>query len=479
MTLYNKFKSYIKTTRFKTTLWYSAVFLFLEIVIGFILYIYLNNSLHRQLDLSLSKQAEMIYNFVKESKVDLSDFKPDSVYTSPDQLVYDLIFEAVALNPRNTYIEVAYKNKMIFQSDNLMGHEIKFPETEGESTKLIDFTNKRLSPYLIRAAFIKRDDYKIVVAFPIDLVDTTLNSLINLYIIIAPLFLILSILGGHFISARSLSRIGFIIKETDKITTQNLDEKIAGGEFDDEYGRLVRTMNDMIQRIKTSIEYMNQFSISASHELKTPLTILRGEIEIALKGENTPEEYKTILRSNYEETLRLINIVDKLFLISKIDHSLIKLNKTEVDLKDYLTNLTNQMKFLCKKNSSPLMLETNCNEKINIDVMLMKQVFSNLIENATKYGKKHEPVRVRCENLNQKEIKISVINKGDGIPEDNLTKIFDRFYRIENSRNRTTGGTGLGLSIVKSIISLHDGEVGVTSDPGGETIFSVILPKAS
>ncbi len=478
MTFLNKVKTYIKTTRFKTTLWYSSLLLILEIIIGFVLLFYLYRSMHQQLDASLSKQAESIYNFVSKSNVDLSNFKPDSIYTSPDELVYDLIFEAVALNPRNTFIQVDYKNKTIFKTENLRNEEFSFPGKKTGKTYLFDFKDKKLSPYLIRAATVEKNSYQIGVAFPVDLIDNTLNNMIKIYIIIAPFFFILSIIGGAVISARSLSRIDSIIKKTDLITTQNLNRTIEGGEFEDEYGRLVRTMNKMISRIKTSIDFMNQFSISASHELKTPLTILRGELEIALKSDMTPDEYKEILQSNYEETLRLINIVDKLFLISRIDHSAIKLNKIKVNIKEFLEYSVNQLRFLGKDKNVEIKLNIKDAGYINLDVDLIRQVLFNLIENAVKYGKEGEPIIVCCRNINN-SFKFSVINKGEGISQEEISKIFDRFYRVENSRSRKTGGTGLGLSIVKSIINLHNGEIFVNSEVGKETEFYFILNSKS
>ena len=478
MAIINKLKAYTKTTRFKTTIWYSSLFLILEIIIGLIIYFYLHQSMHRQLDLSLSKQADMIYNFVKESKINLSEFKPDSIYSTPDELVYDLIFEAVALNPRNTYIQVQLKDKTIFQTENLMGNNLGFPKIVSNKINFINFINSQLSPYVIRGAFLNKGDYKIIVAFPIDLIDTPLTSLTNIYIIIAPIFFLLSILGGAVLSSKSLSRIDSIIKKTDEITTQNLNEEIAGGEFEDEYGRLVRTMNNMIQRIKTSIDYMNQFSISASHELKTPLTILRGEIEVALKSDNTPDEYREIIKSNYEETLKLIRIVDKLFLISRIDHSLIKLKRINISTESFLQNIIHQLKSLGKEKNIILKLEIQSDSEINVDVELMRQVITNLIDNAIKYGNENEPVIVKAEDIENNTIKVSVINKGPGILKEYLPKIFDRFYRVDNSRSRTTGGSGLGLSIVNSIISMHNGEITVDSTPGDQTIFSVYLQKS-
>jgi signal transduction histidine kinase len=269
-----------------------------------------------------------------------------------------------------------------------------------------------------------------------------------------------------------------LIKETDEITAQNLNKKIEGEEFDDEYGRLVRRLNEMIQRIRISIEYMNQFSISASHEMKTPLTILRGELEIALRSPKAAEQYREVLQSNYEETLRLINIVDKLFFISKVDHSLVKLSKTKIKTSTFLENVSSGLKILGKEKNMELYLEIKEDSFIEIDAEWMRQAIYNLVENAIKYGYEDTPVIISSDCLPGRKVRISIKNSGEGIPEEYISKIFDRFFRVESSRNRATGGIGLGLSVVKSIVNWHNGEISVTSEPEKETEFSIILNQA-
>lgn len=475
---FSKAALYVKTTRFKTTLWYSLLFLLLEALIGAAIYIYTHHSLNEQLDVALTRQTEAIYNFVSDSKIDLNDFQPDSVYTSPEDLVYDLIFEAVTLNPRNTYVQVQFKDKIIFRTENLMGHKLDFPQVKTNKVNILAFRNEKLSPYTIRGAYLQKGRYKIIVAFPADLIHEALDSLKDTYVIIAPIFLIISIIGGFLISARSLSRIDRVIRRLDEITAQNLNEKIEGEEFGDEYGRLVRRLNEMIHRIKTSIEYMNQFSISASHELKTPLTILRGEIEVALKSPKTHVEYREILQSNYEETLRLINIVDKLFFISKIDHSLIKINMEKVDLKAYLEDILSDMSFMAGENQLELLFNVQNGANVFLDQEWMRQALFNLVDNAIKFGDENTPVIIEVSRMEANKINISVKNHGPGIPEELLPKIFDRFFRAESSRNRSLGGAGLGLSVVKSIVTWHNGEIHVHSEPSGETVFSIVLPEA-
>jgi signal transduction histidine kinase len=473
--LLNRIKSFVKTTRFKTAIWYSLIFLFLEIVIGSVIYFYLSGSLYKQLDLSLTRQADLIFHFVNEKNVDFYNFEPDSNYSSPEELIYDLAFEVVALNPTNTFIQVRFKDKIIFQTENLKRNRINLSDTSSQGRFVKNFYDENLSPHKIRATVLNKNHYQIITAFPISLISHALESLTDLYIVIAPIFLLISVIGGAFISVKSLSRIDSIINRTKYITTQNLEEKISGDEFDDEYGRLTRTMNEMITRIKKSIDYMNQFSISAAHELKTPLTILRGEIELALRSKMTPDEYREVLQSNLDETLRLINIVDKLFFISKTDHLLVKINKENTELKTFLLSAIESMRKIAEEKN--IELNFLCEEMIyaEIDAGLMNQVIYNLIENAIKYSDSNEIVNIQLGKRNTGKIFISLTNKGEYIPPVLHKKIFERFFRLESSRNRNTGGAGLGLSVVKSIVEMHGGEIEVESKKDGLTVFTVVI----
>ena len=475
--MFSKLKKYLKTTRFKTTLWYSLVFLLLELVIGLVIYQYLRQSMYKELDLSLSKQADLIYHFVKESKVNLIDFEPDSIYASPSEFIYDLIFEAVVFNPTNTFVQVSYNNKKIFRTANLSNNEIKTINPRNKETVLFTFSDSLLSEHAIRAASLYKDGYEIVVAFPSYVINQTLGSLTNLYIIIAPIFFLLSLAGGSIISFRALSRIDKITQKTEKITTENLNEIIEGADFDDEYGRLVTTMNRMIKRIKTSIDYMNQFSISVSHELKTPLTILRGEIELALRSKKTPQEYREVLESNHEEVLRLINIIERLFYLSKLENSQIRIDKTLTKIKPFLQAIIKSYIKLAEEKNINLTLscENFDDASVEIDPDLFRQVISNLIDNAIKFSKENNDVLITCEKKSEDKISISFINYGEEIPKEILPKLFDRFYRTESSRNRNTGGMGLGLSIVKSIVDLHQGEVFAECSSEGKITFTIIL----
>jgi len=234
-------------------------------------------------------------------------------------------------------------------------------------------------------------------------------------------------------------------------------------------------MNEMISRIKKSMDYMNQFSISAAHELKTPLTILRGEIELALRSNINNNEYREVLQSNLDETLRLINIVDKLFLVSKTDHSLLRINKEKIELNSFISTTIDSMSRIALDKGVKLIF--NHDEKLfaDIDKSLMNQVLYNLLDNAVKFSDKGETVIIQSGKTNSDKMFISITNKGEYIPTELQKKIFERFYRIESSRNRKTGGAGLGLAVVKSIVEMHGGQIEINSREEGLTTFTIIL----
>jgi len=469
--------SLLNTTRFKTTLWYALLFLSLELFFALTAYFYISSNSLDRLDLGLKTQAASILRLFRERQIDLTTFQPDAAYRSPEDLVWDMLYDVVVLDRRNYFIQISQGKKFLFRTKNLGKVTLKMPEGEkADTSKAFDLNNETLAEGEIRCYQLADKRYKVIVAYPKEHIAQTLSSLRDYFIIMAPLFFIVALSGGAIISRKSLSRIDAVIKKTEDITAQKLNEQIPGGEYEDEYGRLVKKMNEMIERIKTSVDFMNQFSVSAAHELKTPLTILRGEIEIALKSEKSPEEYIEILKSNYEETIRLIKIIDNLFFISKSDNKLIALEKIDTGIKEYLTSVVTSLRLIGKDKNIELALTLKEDAVLLIDHVLMKQALLNLVDNAVKYGYENSIIMVAGEKTSEAEYLISVTNDGDGIPQEAQEKIFDRFYRMESSRNRKTGGVGLGLSVVNSIAELHGGRVQVTSQPNGKTTFSLLLP---
>jgi signal transduction histidine kinase len=472
-----RIKEFLLSTRFMSTLWYSLLFLLLEVFIGITVYYYLYQRLNEQLNASLVKQATSMLAFLEKNNEKFENPPKNALKQAPEDLIWSMIYEEAAINLRNVFIQVVYQDSIIFKSNSLKQEEIHKDMGNGTASvvQLSEFYNSHLSTHKIRVAYGESANFQVYVAFPVFLIAETLRYLKNIFYIIFPIFFLIAFIGGALISSKALSRIDSIINKTDEITVRNLDEKILGEEYSDEYGRLVKKINSMIERIKNSYNYLNQFSISASHELKTPLTILRGEIEVTLMSPKTPAEYKAVLESNYEETLRLINIVDNLFYISRLDRALIQFKMTEMSLNTFVEAVISSVDILGRDKNIEFSFYPDRDVKVQIDDGQMRQALFKLYDNAVKYSRYGSTIETTTKYIpTERKVEISVVSYGDTISPAYLPKLFEPFYRTPEARDSNTPGVGLGLSVVKSILDQHHGEVKAESGEG-MNVFKVIL----
>ena len=247
----------------------------------------------------------------------------------------------------------------------------------------------------------------------------------------------------------------------------------------------------MITRLDQSFRQMKQFSSDASHELKTPLTILRGEVEVALRKERTSPEYQRVLMSNLEEINRMSQIVEDLLLLSRADNGEILLNRKKINLSEILNEMIPQASLLARHKDLRIQAVLP-EETISIlgDHLRIRELFLNLIENAIKYTEEGGLIKVLLTKENhfsameQQErresdngfAEIRVTDTGIGIAKEDQEHIFDRFFRVDKARSREQGGSGLGLSICKWIVDAHRGKISVESEPEKGSSFIVKLP---
>jgi heavy metal sensor kinase len=303
------------------------------------------------------------------------------------------------------------------------------------------------------------------------------SSLLKLFTVIIPLILLVSNIGGILIFNKGLRPIMFLSSELKNITANELYKRLPLPSSKDEIRELFESINEMIARLEKSFEQVRQFSGDASHELRTPLTIMKGEVEVAMRSERTVEEYQDILVSVLEEIERMTRIIEDLLLIAKSDSKEMIIEKRNINLKDILCELCEQLCMFAENKDVTL----NCSDMddlmIMADPLRVRQVFVNIIENAIKYNVQGGSVNVSLHEL-EKGIVVEVRDTGIGIRKEDSGKIFDRFYRADKSRKREIGGAGLGLSICKWIIEGHGGHIVVDSQFGKGSIFKIWLPKS-
>lgn len=243
----------------------------------------------------------------------------------------------------------------------------------------------------------------------------------------------------------------------------------------DEIGELAAS----IQTLASDLHYMkkerSEFLASIAHELRTPLTYVRGYADIVLKEETSPrlrQRYLTIIK---DESDYITNLVQDLFLLAQLEKHNFSIQVKEVHLQTFLTRIVTKLNIMSEEKHINVALICPSSLSIPLDEQRFEQVIVNILTNAYRHSAEHSEITISVTD-HQTHIEISIQDTGEGIPEENIPHIFERFYRVDKARSRATGGTGLGLTIVKEIVELHDGNITVESKINEGTCFTITLP---
>ncbi len=273
-----------------------------------------------------------------------------------------------------------------------------------------------------------------------------------------------------------------MVNAVKNINAANLAVKIPNHQGQEEIDRLADSFNEMLTRLDISFEHekeakeqMRRFIADASHELRTPLTSIHGYLEVLLRGAaERPDQLYPALRSMHGESKRIIKLVEELLLLAKLDRAP-ELNLTETNLTLLIREMEPQLYFLAGNRTVELQLEENLTGSVDEDKI--KQVILNLFHNAVQHTDAESgQVHLSLHEDHNSQIVISIADNGPGISKENLSHIFDRFYRVDHSRTRQNGGAGLGLSITKSIVEAHGGQVDVESQVDEGSVFTASIP---
>jgi heavy metal sensor kinase len=296
---------------------------------------------------------------------------------------------------------------------------------------------------------------------------------------VIPIAIFLASVGGYFLARKSLAPVVAMSSQAGRISAKNLHERLPIQNAKDELGRLAAAFNELLERVDQSFERQRRFMSDASHELRTPAAILRGESEVALSRTERPaEEYRESLAVLHAEAQRLTHIVEDLFTLTRADAGQYPLSRQEFYLDELVADCTHTARSLASAKQITLTCEVPEELPIRADEGLLRRMILNLLDNAIKYTAVGGRVKVSCERSGT-EYALSVTDSGPGIPEELQQRVFERFFRVDKARTRTEqdgGGAGLGLSIGRWIAEAHQGRlILVRSDSTGST-FSALLP---
>jgi signal transduction histidine kinase len=302
------------------------------------------------------------------------------------------------------------------------------------------------------------------------------KDLKNILIALFLLFVFIVVISGWFFAGRAVNPISEVIKQVDLLSPKRLDQRLETADSEDEIGKMVATINRLLERIESAFRFQKTFIANVSHELKNPLTKISSQLEVSLLNERNTADYKQTIASVLEDTQDLAAITESLLELNKISVSdyqagfqIIRMDEVIWEARSLAQKLNSTYKVLFDTQYMPddeelLMLKG--------DEKLMLTAIKNLMENACKFSP-NKQAQVHLSIYNQ-HICIEVKNEGKGIPEADLPFIFQPFFRGENTANAK--GYGIGLSLVERIIHLHNGQISVSSELNGWTTFKVNLP---
>jgi heavy metal sensor kinase len=301
-----------------------------------------------------------------------------------------------------------------------------------------------------------------------------LDRYLHTLFVLIPLGVGLAALGGAVIARVALRPVDLMARTARRITAEDLSQRVERQETGDEMDRLAETLNGMLARLDEAFTQTRRFAADAAHELRTPLAVLRGGIEVALRADRPPEEYRRVLASSLEEVERLIRLAEDLLLLSRAIAGPEEA-RAQVDLEPLLLEVFDAGARLGQAAGVTVRIDTATPAVVRGEATALRRALLNLVENAIKYtppGGKVELGLVTGDGLGV----FMVADTGIGIEPADTDRIFEPFVRLDAARARDTGGAGLGLAIARSIVVAHGGTLTVESRPGSGSRFVVRLP---
>jgi len=298
------------------------------------------------------------------------------------------------------------------------------------------------------------------------------------YAFILPLALAFLVGGARWLYGKALKPVDDIVDAAEHITAERLDQRLPVTGSQDEIGHLTDVLNRMIDRLQRSFEQARRFSADASHELKTPLTIIRGELEIALRSGELPHGVERTMLDVLDETGRLVHIVEGLLLLSQADAGKFPVGTEVVALSGLIEELSEDIEILGNRLEIGVELSLARGVRVKGSPQFLRQLVMNLFDNAIKYNR--QAGTIRCQLTTDDGMAVfRIANTGAEIPEADRGRIFDRFFRVESSRARSGlggGGQGLGLSIAREIVRAHGGTLTIEPSEAGWVVFQFTIP---
>ena len=369
------------------------------------------------------------------------------------------------------------EGNVLFASRPFLSPQYRLPRPSREHISYLTTNLARLQ-YRIAQQVISEDgqEFSVNAAVPTEPFDQALDNFRLVEKEFLPLLVLLACLLGYWLAGRALTPVDRIIQSAGDIGVQNLSQRLQVPEARDELRRLTVTINAMLDRVEGAVKRITQFTANASHDLRTPISVIRTDAEIALRRPRTAAEYRESLARILEVSEGTTNLIEALLTLARADGGNSNLKLATIDLTLTLEKVALHTSVLA--SSKGLSFDPDLTRGpvwVNADASAMEKLFFIFLDNAVKYTPAGGSVWLRSRELDG-EVVIEVEDTGIGIAPEDQSHIFDRFFRVSHARSATTPGAGLGLSIASWIAAKHHSAIEVHSAEGSGTVFRVRFP---
>jgi heavy metal sensor kinase len=453
---------------FRLAGWYFAVFACGLAVFSVAAWFAMRASLYNAIDDELQDRVRGVATFMELQTASLSipeirdEFREHSVLGPGGDLFQvcdehgQWLYRSVPLEEDNVPIQPPDQlPRPHFESVRLEHHLLRF-----YSQRIVSAGK----PYTVQVASLMNEGMEALERFRL------------LLFLVAPLLLIVASAGGYWLSARALAPVDEISQAAERISVENLANRLPVPQTGDQLERLSKTLNAMFSRLENSVLRMKQFTADASHELRTPISLIRTTAEIAVDRSRPPEEYLEALHEILQEAERTSTLIDNLMLLARADSQKAVLERSPLDARSVAREAVEQGRKLAHQKGVGFDATVpDYPIPILADGDALRRGLLILIDNAVKYTPEGGHVSVDVTRSDDFAV-FAVRDTGLGIAAEDLAKIFDRFWRADKVRSREPGGTGLGLSIAEWIVQMHAGSIEVASELGKGSVFRLRIP---
>ena len=460
----------------RLTLWYLVIFALGQFVFGAGMWLVLRHHLVSLVDDNLRDQTEDLRSFLEAQKTDASLAKFQEEVT-----------ETYSQEHAGEYLALSTSSgDGVYTSDFLKKHAFVVPPSawRAGSGTLAAFEDRVIGEKQLRFFRSTINTHGLIflaeMGAPTAEIWDTLHTFRNYLLWLAPLVLLTSALGGYWLSRRALAPVDALTRTARNISGHNLATRLETLDTGDELQRLSDTLNEMLDRIEKAFLRVTQFTGDASHELRTPISLIRTEAEVALRRPRDVDAYRETLQQILKEAERTSVLIEDLLALARSDSGHEALLLQPLELTGWLRDCMQEWKSRAAVAGHTLTLRSPEVGPVWVvaDNSGLRRALNALLDNAVKYTPAPGLIDVSLEELAQQAI-VSVRDNGIGIPPAEQTKVFERFYRVDKARGRAAGGAGLGLAIARWIIEQHGGSITVESAANKGSRFSLEIPAAS